>query len=59
MPDEVGFALYNGEVVFVKDCDDVLAVLSPVTGENRTRAEVGGIRLRSNTWNNPRPTSRQ
>ncbi|MBV8694616.1 MAG: hypothetical protein JO125_01125 [Chloroflexi bacterium] len=54
VPDKMGYQMYKGAPVFVDDCDDLLAILSELTGETRTRAEVGGIRLRSDTWNNPR-----
>ncbi|MBV9019372.1 MAG: hypothetical protein JOZ71_01520 [Ktedonobacteraceae bacterium] len=54
VPDEVGYQMYKGAAVFVEDCDDMLAVLSALTGQNWTRAEVGGILLRTDIWNNPR-----
>ncbi|MBV9690145.1 MAG: hypothetical protein JO202_10610 [Ktedonobacteraceae bacterium] len=57
VPETVGYQMYKGDPVFVEDCDDLLAVLSDLSGETWTRAEVGGIRLRSDTWNNPRPKS--
>ena len=55
VPDTVGYQMYKGAAVFVEDWDDMLAVLSALTGKNWTHAQVGGIRLRSDIWNNPRP----
>ncbi|MBV9690693.1 MAG: hypothetical protein JO202_13405 [Ktedonobacteraceae bacterium] len=46
--------MYKGAPLFVEDCDDLLAMLSDLSGETWTRAGVGGIRLRTDSWDNPR-----
>jgi hypothetical protein len=54
VPDEEGVALYHGEAVFMEDCEEMLAVLSAITGETWTYREVRGVRLRGDRWNNQR-----
>jgi hypothetical protein len=54
VPDVVGYRMYKGAAVFVEDCDDLLAVLSALTEQSWTREQVGGLLLRTDSWNNPR-----